>query len=65
MTTTEMTAGTGFDPAKAEAFGGRLMGILQGGLLSLMVDIGHRDGAVRGGGRRAGPRASSWLTEQA
>jgi 2-polyprenyl-3-methyl-5-hydroxy-6-metoxy-1,4-benzoquinol methylase len=44
MTTTEMTADTGFDPAKAEAFGGQLMGVLGGGLLSLMVDIGHRTG---------------------
>lgn len=44
MTTTEMTPDTGFDPVKAEAFGGRLMGILQGGLVSLMVDIGHRTG---------------------
>ena len=33
-----------FDPAKAEAFGGRIMQILGGGLLSLMVDIGHRTG---------------------
>jgi len=33
-----------FDPGKAEAFGGELMGMLGGGLLSLMVDIGHRTG---------------------
>jgi SAM-dependent methyltransferase len=33
-----------FDPAKAEAFGGRIMQILGGGLLSLMVDLGHRTG---------------------
>ena len=53
MTTTEITAtslpspantGTQFDPAKAEAFGGQMMGILTGGLLSLMVDVGHRTG---------------------
>src|SRR6266700_2897417 len=47
MTTTEMNAtatDTGFDGAKAEAFGGHIMGILSGGLLSLMVDIGHRTG---------------------
>jgi SAM-dependent methyltransferase len=37
-------ATAGFDPAKAEAFGGRMMGILTGGLLSMMVDIGHRTG---------------------
>src|SRR5262245_62704674 len=40
MTTTE----TAFDGAKAEAFGGRLMAILSGSLLSSMVDIGHRTG---------------------
>ncbi len=53
MTTTEITAtnppapantGTPFDPAKAEAFGGQMMGIVAGGLLSLMVDVGHRTG---------------------
>ena len=40
MTTTEAA----FDSAKAEAFGGRLMSILSGSLLSSMVDIGHRTG---------------------
>ena len=40
MTTTE----TAFDTAKAEAFGGQLMAILGGSLLSSMVDIGHRTG---------------------
>ena len=40
MTATE----TVFDSAKAEAFGGRLMSILKGGLLTSMVDIGHRTG---------------------
>lgn len=35
---------TAFDPAKAEAFGGRLMSILAGSLLNSMVDIGHRTG---------------------
>src|SRR5438045_540268 len=50
MTATDTTDTTGqaaqppFDPAKAEAFGGRIMQILGGGLLSLMVDIGHRTG---------------------
>ena len=33
-----------FDGAKAEAFGGRMMSILTGSLLSSMVDIGHRTG---------------------
>lgn len=40
MTTTD----TAFDPASAEAFGGHIMGILKGGLLSMMADIGHRTG---------------------
>ena len=40
MTTTE----TVFDGAKAEAFGGHIMSILKGSLLSSMVDIGHRTG---------------------
>ena len=39
-----MTVTDAFDPPKAEAFGGRLMGILGGSLLSTMVDIGHRTG---------------------
>ena len=42
--TNGQAAQTPFDPAKAEAFGGRIMQILGGGLLSLMVDIGHRTG---------------------
>ena len=42
--TTDQAVQTPFDPAKAAAFGGRIMQILGGGLLSLMVDIGHRTG---------------------
>jgi SAM-dependent methyltransferase len=42
--TTDQAEQAPFDPAKAEAFGGRIMQILGGGLLSLMVDIGHRTG---------------------
>jgi hypothetical protein len=34
----------GFDPAKAEAFGGRLVGTLNQGALCLMLSIGHRTG---------------------
>jgi SAM-dependent methyltransferase len=45
MTATQMsTTPAPFDPAKAGAFGDRMMAILGGGLLSLMVDIGHRTG---------------------
>src|SRR5215469_7376394 len=50
MTTTQTTFdnatfdGTTFDGAKAEAFGGHVMSILTGSLLSSMMDIGHRTG---------------------
>jgi hypothetical protein len=38
MTTMEL------DKAKVEAFGGQMVGILNGGLLALMTSIGHRTG---------------------
>src|SRR5437867_3544339 len=38
MTTMEL------DQAKAEAFGGQMVGILNGGLLAFMTSIGHRTG---------------------
>ena len=40
MTTIEL------DVAKMEAFGGRMMAILNGGTLSLMLSIGHRTGLL-------------------
>ena len=52
-------AGAAFDGAKAEAFGGRIMSILTGSLLSSMVDIGHRTGLSRPPPRARRP-ASSW-----
>jgi SAM-dependent methyltransferase len=56
MTTTQMSATQApFDPAKAEAFGGHMQGILAGGLLGLMVDIGHRTGLF-------GVVAQGWAT---
>lgn len=68
MTTTQMTPQAGFDPAKAEAFGGQIMGILGGGLLSLMVDVGHRTGllAAAAGGWATSEQlaASAGLTER-
>ena len=33
-----------FDQAKAEAFGGKMVGILNGGALALMTSLGHRTG---------------------
>ena len=40
MTTTEL------DVAKMEAFGGQMMGILNGGSLALMLSVGHRTGLL-------------------
>ncbi len=47
---------TTFDPARAEAFGGHLMTVLSGGLLSMMIDIGHRTGLF------AAAAASGWVS---
>jgi 2-polyprenyl-3-methyl-5-hydroxy-6-metoxy-1,4-benzoquinol methylase len=38
------STGSSFDPKKAEAFAGRLLGALNDGALCLMVSIGHRTG---------------------
>src|SRR5690349_8903552 len=32
------------DPAKAEAFAGQVIGMLNGGMTSLMISVGHRTG---------------------
>ena len=57
-TTTETTERpTEFDPAKAEAFGQNMIGILSGGLLSLMIDIGHRTGLLAAA-------ADGWATSE-
>jgi SAM-dependent methyltransferase len=69
MTTTQTTfdnATSGeatFDGPKAEAFGGRMMSILTGGLLSLMVDIGHRTGLFAAAAE--GPATSEQLAARA
>jgi SAM-dependent methyltransferase len=52
-----------FDPARAEAFAGRLFELYTGGLLSLMVDIGHRTGLFAAGA--AGPATSAELADRA
>lgn len=52
-----------FDPARAEAFAGRLFELYTGGLLSLMVDIGHRTGLFAAAA--AGPATSAELAERA
>ncbi len=35
---------TVLDEKKVEAFGGKLVGVLNGGALALMISIGHRTG---------------------
>jgi SAM-dependent methyltransferase len=52
-----------FDPARAEAFAGRLLELYTGGLLSLMVDIGHRTGLFAAAA--AGPATSPELADRA
>src|SRR5215470_15725759 len=59
MTTTQTT----FDGAKAEAFGGHVMSILTGSLLSSMVDIGHRTGLFAAAAE--GPATSEQLAARA
>lgn len=44
MTATATQASTEFDQSRAEAFAERMLGMLNGGALSLMVSIGHRTG---------------------
>ena len=38
------TTASAFDESRVEAFAGHLLTILKGGLLSCMIDIGHRTG---------------------
>ncbi|MGH7384283.1 MAG: class I SAM-dependent methyltransferase [Candidatus Rokuibacteriota bacterium] len=38
------SAGADFDPAKAEAFGGRVLAALNNGAVCLMLSVGHRTG---------------------
>ena len=55
--------GASFDGAKAEAFGGHIMSILTGSLLSSMVDIGHRTGLFAAAAE--GPATSEQLAARA
>ena len=52
-----------FDPAKAEAFAGRLMPILAGGIQSYLVDLGARTGLFAAAAE--GPATSDDLAERA
>src|SRR5215470_7610169 len=69
MTATETVSarasvdGASFDGAKAEAFGGHIMSILTGSLLSSMVDIGHRTGLFAAAAE--GPATSEQLAARA
>src|ERR1051326_785039 len=59
MTTTERT----FDPARVEAFAGRLMPILAHGLVSHVIDLGDRTGLF--GAAAAGPGTSQEIADRA
>jgi SAM-dependent methyltransferase len=64
MTTTDITdAGTTLDEVAVEAFAGRLMGLFSDGMLTYMVDIGHRTGLFEAAA--AGPATSVELAERA
>jgi SAM-dependent methyltransferase len=62
-----MTAGTvtprPLDEAKLEAFAGRLLELYTGGILSLLIDIGHRTGLFAA--LAAGPATSAELARRA
>jgi SAM-dependent methyltransferase len=58
------TAATGqLDEARVEAFAGRLFELYTGGLLTFMIDIGHRTGLFAAAA--AGPATSTELAERA
>jgi SAM-dependent methyltransferase len=59
MTTTTDT----FDPAVAEAFAGTLFGFYTGGMLTFMIDIGHRTGLFEAAAK--GPATSQELADRA
>jgi 2-polyprenyl-3-methyl-5-hydroxy-6-metoxy-1,4-benzoquinol methylase len=52
-----------FDPAVAEAFAGTLFGLYTGGMLTFMVDIGHRTGLFEAAAE--GPATSQQLADRA
>ena len=68
LTVSDMTAtDTAFDPAKVEAFAGKLLPILANGLVSHMIDLGDRTGlfaAAAGGGTTAEIAARGGLQER-
>ena len=58
----DAAAGT-LDPERVEAFAGRLFELYTGGLLTFMVDIGHRTGLFTAAA--AGPATSTELADRA
>lgn len=56
-------AGTGLDEAAVEAFAERLFGFYTGGMLTFLVDIGHRTGLFDAAAR--GPATSTALAQRA
>ena len=52
-----------FDPLVAEAFAGKLMGLYTGGMITSMVDIGHRTGLFEAA--TGGPATSQELADRA
>src|SRR5262245_38353452 len=68
MTTTTTSHSTqsangGFDPARAEAFAGRLMGSYTGGMVTYMVDVGYRTNLFAAAAE--GPATSETLARRA
>ncbi len=53
-----MTATEQFDPAKAEAFGQKMLAVLNGAGVALMTSVGHRSGLFDR--RRRRPARRRW-----
>ena len=58
-----MTETAVFDPIEMEQFGGQLLSIYAGSMLSYMIDIGHRTGLFAAAAQ--GPATSQELADRA
>jgi SAM-dependent methyltransferase len=58
-----MTDSVTLDPERVQAFAGKMLGIYSGGMLSLLVDLGHRTGLFDIAAR--GPATSEELADRA
>lgn len=56
---------SGFDGAKAEAFAGKLLEIINGGCLSLMISVGHKTGLFDVMSRLEKPSTSEEIAKEA